>query len=197
MIRFSRIMKAYRPFIYLVWAACINSLLNSVLLFYSKNVSPHNLIFDLCEAVFLIWFYKNMGAFRRTKPFFYVFIFVFAGISLGEGIWGDYLGNTFHSWFRIFYSFLIVLLSINSINRIILKEKDVFRNSAFLINIGTFVYFTYKGTIEIFWLYGLDINEDFIRDVYMILLYINLFCNMIYSLAILWMRRQQPVTLQF
>jgi hypothetical protein len=95
------------------------------------------------------------------------------------------------------YSLSVVLLSIHSINGILFKEREILKNPAFLICLGIVVFFTYKVVIEMFWIYGLRESRNFRLNVYIILVYINLICNLIYALAILWMRRKQAFTLQF
>src|SRR5436309_973818 len=81
------IMKAYRPFIYLVWAGCINSFLTLLLPMYSRQPFFENLLYDLCQAILLTWFYRNIGAFRKTKILFYGLIIIFIGLFIGESIW--------------------------------------------------------------------------------------------------------------
>lgn len=195
-IRFPRITKAYHPFIYLIWAGCINSLFSSILSLYKHRPFSGNLLYDLCEAVFLIWFYRNIGVFQKIKVFFYGFIIVFICLFIGQSIWGGSL-DYIHAYFTTFYSFCIVLLSINCINTLIFKEREIIKNASFLISIGTLVFYTYKGITELFWLFGLSLNLGFSEVLYTILLYLNLFCNLIYTLAIFRMRRKQPISLQY
>ncbi len=38
-----------------------------------------------------------------------------------------------------------------------------------------------------FWLYGLRFSKEFLMNVTTILIYINLFTNLVFALAVLWM----------
>ena len=61
----------------------------------------------------------------------------------------------------------------------------------FLISIGFIIYFTYEILVEAFSLYGLNNSLEFQKNVYMILTYLNLFVNLLYALAILWIPRKR------
>lgn len=91
---------------------------------------------------------------------------------------------------------LIVLMSINMINRMLVDgKKKLIQNPLFLILIGFIVFFTYKALIEIFWVYGLNASRDFRLEVYRIMAYINLAVNIIYAIAVLWMPRKREFML--
>lgn len=82
------------------------------------------------------------------------------------------------------------------INRIIITErKSLIRNPVFIICLAFIIYFTYKVLLEIFWLYGLNSSREFRVEVYNIFKYINLFANLIYALAILWIPRKREYML--
>jgi len=196
-IRFSKIRTTYYPFIYLVWLACVNESVSYFLIIYNNNNIVNGIIYDLCESLLLLWFFKNMGIFNRRKWMFYFFMTIFFGVWVFENFFSKRFGTAFNSYFSIAYSFSIVLLSINAINSLLFKEREIIKNPAFLICTAIVVFFTYKVVVEVFWLYGLRESSSFRTSVYVILLYINLLCNLIYALAILWMRKKEAFTLQF
>jgi hypothetical protein len=51
--------------------------------------------------------------------------------------------------------------------------------------------------VEIFWIYGLNNSAEFQTDVYSILHVINFICNLIYALAISWIRKQEFIRPSF
>src|SRR5665647_455347 len=123
-------------------------------------------------------------------------------VVLGNLILGKI--NFVSSWFRITYSFLIVLMGITGINKLMLLDinkpigmnsSNIFKNPVFLICIGSIVFFTFKLIVEIFWFYGLNASKDFRLDVYDILIYINLIVNLVYALAVLWIPAKQQYIL--
>src|SRR5205814_10510208 len=102
------------------------------------------------------------------------------------------------SYFRIFYSFLISIMSINIINQQLnFEKKNIVKNPIFLICIGFVIYFTYDVIVGLFWLYGLHMIMHFQLNVAIILVYINLFANLIYALAVLWMPLKHRFTLPY
>ena len=197
LIRFKHIRKEYYPFIYLLWIGCINETTSYFLIINHNNSIINGIIYGLCESLFLVWFFKNQGVFNKRKLLFYSFLGLFILIWVVESFLSKSFGSKFNSYFAVCYSLSVVLLSIHSINSLLFKEREILKNPAFLISLGFVVFFTYKVVVEIFWLYGFKESRSFRLNVYAILIYINLICNLIYALAILWMRKKQAFTLQF
>jgi hypothetical protein len=196
-MKYSRIGRLYYPFIYLVWLGCVNELLSYFLIKYQHSNIINATIYDLCESLLYLWFFKNLGVFDRRKSVLHCLTGLYIFLWIAESFYRNNFGTTFNSYFSIVYSFSIVLLSITAINQILFKEKEILKNPSFLICIGIVVFFIYKLVIEVFWLYGLNESVKFQNDVYVILLYVNFLCNLIFALAIIWMRKKQPFTLQF
>lgn len=194
--RFSNIGEVYHPFIYLIWIGCINETVSYFLIINHNNSILNSIIYGLCESLLLLWFYYNLGVFKRNI-FLYALVFLFVVIWFIESFLSKRFGSNFNSVFSIAYSLSVVLLGINSINKILLREREILKNPAFLICIGIVIFFTYKVVVEMFWLYGLRESKMFRINVLIILLFINLLCNLIYALAILWMKKKQAFTLQF
>jgi hypothetical protein len=88
-------------------------------------------------------------------------------------------------------------MSVTVINRFIFGNiHQILKNALFHIIIAFIAFFTYKTLIEIFWVYGLNASRDFRVAVYRIMTYINLFANIVYTLAVIWMPRKAEYTLQ-
>ena len=192
-----RLFSLLLPFIYLLWIGCINETTSYFLIINHNNSIINGIIYGLCESLFLVWFFKNQGVFNKRKLLFYSFLGLFILIWVVESFLSKSFGSKFNSYFAVCYSLSVVLLSIHSINSLLFKEREILKNPAFLISLGFVVFFTYKVVVEIFWLYGFKESRSFRLNVYAILIYINLICNLIYALAILWMRKKQAFTLQF
>ncbi|MEI9912224.1 MAG: hypothetical protein WDO71_22780 [Bacteroidota bacterium] len=96
--------------------------------------------------------------------------------------------RVYNSYFIIVHSIIIVLMSINLINRLLFSvSRSLGRNPVFLICMGMAVYFTYAVLVEAFWVYGLNQSPSFRLGIYEILSYINLFTNLFFGFASLWM----------
>ena len=194
LIRFRQIHKTYYLFLYFVWLACLNELLSYFLATTKHSTFLNNNIYVLFESLLIILFLK-----KRLSAMKYNIIFHILIVSI-IGAWGYenlILGKIFtvSSYFRVYYSFVLVLLSITTINKLLSTVRtNIFANSVFLICIGFILYFTIKILVEIFWLYGIY-NQNFQSLVYNIIIYINLFTNLIYALAILWMPKKQIFTM--
>ncbi len=197
LIKFSNIKKSYYPFIYVIWLASFNEVLSYFLIQNGKfNVLNSN-IYCLLESLLLLWFFRNIGNFKKYKnlPYLLGTIFIIAWVI--ENFFINSIDKDYTSWFILIYSFPVVLMSINAINLLLFKEKELLTNPLFLICIGFIVFFTYRIVVEVFWMYGLLASSNFAVRVYHILSFVNLLSNLIYALAILWMKKKHAFTLQF
>ena len=190
-VKFKKINPAYYPFIYCIWIGFLNEIIGYFLIYSGHSNAINNNIYVLAEALLITWQFKNWNLFHRFRGFFFALLVCFVLFWMGEIFFMKGIRYTI-SYFRIFYSFVVVLMSINIISGLLMKDRmNMLKNSTFLICAGFIIYFTYKVLIGIFWLYGLGVNSQFRMNVVWILIYINLFANLIYALAILWMPARQ------
>lgn len=199
-IRFKKIGEAFYPFLILVWLASLNEILSCVLMLLDHGTMVNNNIYVLAEALLFTWLFKKLGLFN-SRPSLFIILTVTLSITW---IWENFFyGSINHlsSWFRIIYSFLIVLMSISILNELIISDINkpleqtgsyLFKNPVLLICIGSIGYFTFKVLVEVFWLYGLSAGREFRIHVFHILMYVNLTANLIYALAILWVPPKRP-----
>ncbi|HEX2535497.1 MAG TPA: hypothetical protein VHK69_17255 [Chitinophagaceae bacterium] len=196
-VRFQKIQSTYYPFLYCIWLAGVNEVISSYLLLTGQYNIINSNIYNLAEALLVLWFFRRLGAFQRYR---FLFPF-FAGVFTTAWVWENFIyhdfGTAFNSYFNIIYSFPLVLLAINAINTYLIKERNLLKNPAFLICIGIIIFFTYRVLVEAFYVYGLNGSSSFSARVYDILSIINVLCNLIYALAVLWMQKKQVFTLQF
>src|SRR4030095_12883387 len=100
--------------------------------------------------------------------------------------------TTVNSFFRIIYSFLLVFLSIEQLNKLIWQSrKNLMFNSCFLICSGLLIYFSYKATIEVFFFIELKASIAFYTNIFAILVFLNFFVNLLFIWATLWIPRKQ------
>jgi hypothetical protein len=195
LIRFSKMDSRYHPFIFLVWIGCINEMLSFVLVHQGKFTIVNSNIYVLLESLLTCWFFKRMHIFKRAPWLFWITIFCLIFLWSVENLL-LYSVTHYSIYFRIFYSSLIVLLSIVLVNLFLLTEyQPVIRNGGFIICTGFITYFLFMVLVNSFWLYGLTGSKSFLLYVSKILVYVNLFTNLIYALAILWIPKKQPYLL--
>ncbi len=188
---------AYYPFIYLLWLGGFNEVLSKVLLSYGYPNIYNSNIYSLLEALLLLWFFHKTNVMDRIKLLYPFLITLFLATWAIENVFFGMLGKGFNSHFHIISALSIVLISINIINDILMKDREILTSSTFLLCIGFVIYFTYRILIEAFWLYGQDIGDAFKLKVFEIHTWINLLCNLIYALAVLWMQRRQAFSLRY
>lgn len=195
-VRFNQIRDIYKPFIYLIWIGCFNESLSTYLALNHHYTIINGAIYSLCESLLLLWFFRLVGAIR-SKAFLFSLAVIFVSIWIIENVFANQFGATFSNYSDITYSFCIVLLSIRAINNLLFTERVLLKNPTFLICIGLIIFFTYEIMERSFRIYGLKNSTAFQHNVQGILILVNLLSNLIYALAVLWMRKRQAFTMQF
>lgn len=195
LIRFTRIEQSFVPFVILVWLGLLNETISYILTHSGHSNAVNSNIYTLTESILLLWFFLLQGSFSANKRFFYVLTAIFIIAWVVEKFFLSDIWR-FSSYFTTFYSFCVVLLSIHTINRLIAGEpKYRAFNAVFLICVAFILFYTYTLLVEIFWIYGLNSGPEFRVQVYRILALINLFVNLLYAVAIIWIPRKQEYTL--
>jgi hypothetical protein len=196
-MRFRRIHPTYYPFIFLIWIGFLNEIISTILVFSGYyNIVNFN-IYNLVESLLITWQFYRWRLFDDNRRFYHAMLLTFSFSWLLDILFISGFSH-FNSYFRIFYSFAMILMSINMINRMLFKERINFlKNPVFLICSGFIIFFTLTVTTEAFYVYGLKLSHEFQSSVNHILVSANLFCNLIYALAILWMPRRQVFSLQY
>ena len=192
-IRFKKINPAYYPFIFLLWLGLLNEILNYTIVKITHSNAVNSNIYALLESLLITWQFYTWKLFSRHKSLYIFIICAFAGVWITENFIISAI-TSISSYFRIIYSFIIVLMSIAVINMLLVRErKFMITNPVFLLCITFIIYYTYNVLVETFWLYGL--SKEFRVKVHRIEEFINVFANIVYSLAIIWMPIKQRFTL--
>lgn len=194
--RFRVINPIFFPFLYLVWLGLFNEIISLIITQHQYSNAVNNNIFNLLEAVCIAWLFKKWGLFTRaTTPYLVIqTLFILSWVT--ENFFIATL-HSFDSYFIILHDFVIVFMSISMLNKLIISERGkLLMNPMFLICMSFIIYFTYSVLVDTFWMYGLDASRSFRLRVYDILAFINLFANLIYALAILWMPTKPRYTLR-
>ena len=185
LVRFRKVDPVYHPFLYLVWIAFFQELCSILICCAGySNVVLYN-AYSLAECVLLCW------QFRRWE-FIQNEVFYCALLGVCVCFWGiEWIVQPppgFLSYFIIFYSFVLVLLSINAINQLLFRDMiSLLRNPIFLLCICFILYFSFSALVESFWMAGLQRSKTFRLHVHALLCYINLLTNLIFAIAVLWM----------
>jgi hypothetical protein len=190
-IRIKSIVHSYRPFVYL----CILAVLNEVVSAYSieqyqTNVINSN-IYILLEFYLLLWLFRNWGLGQRRDLFYTIIGIGFTALWIADNFI-IHPFQQFNSIYRVCYAIALIFLSIDQVNFIIVREnRNLLKNASFLICIAILIFYSYKGTVEVFYLLEIKLSNTFYNNLFLILAVINLLANIIYAFAALWMPTKQ------
>ena len=184
--RISNIHKKYYPFVICLIMGLITELMIAVFFQHSSTAVVYN-IYVLLEFPLYCWLFYNWSPGRNNR----LVSFLLAGVAIVEWIvenihFGYIYGIS--SFYRIFYSFVLVLLAIHRINWLLVNEKKlVLYNASFLICSGIIIFYSYKILIEVFYLYA---PPEAGKQIFKINPYLNTFLNITYALAVLCIPRR-------
>ena len=183
-IRFKSIIPDYYPFIFIIWLGVFNETLSLVLIFTMGRNTVNSNIFVLLEYLLIVYqFYRwNDNGLKK-----YVIL-----AFLGLAVWSAdnlVLNSITHnnSLFRAFYSFLIVFFSIDQVNKLVIYERGpLFKNPMFIICITFLLYYGFKAFVESYNMFHLGLSKTLLRDLWIILYFVNGIANLLYAIAVLW-----------
>jgi len=196
-VRFKYIAARYRPFLYLIWAGCLNEIVSVYCAFRFHNNIASNVAYSLIESFLLLWLFQRLKLFGGKTWLLYSLALIFFCIWLFESFLANRFGSQFSVYFDVVYSFCVVLLSIRAINQLLTAETEILKNPTFLICIGFVIFFSYEIIERVFWIYGLENSLVFKQSVQAILFLTNFFTNLLFGLAVLWMKKKQGFIRQF
>jgi hypothetical protein len=182
-IKFRNTERSFYPFIFFIWIGVLNEIISYVISMRGSSTTFNNNLYILAEALLILWQFKEWDFFQNFKN---GFIILFIALII---VWFFDHSNKEHFSsinlnFRLFYSLMIVLMSIHINNRLIFTfSGNLLKSPVFLVCNAFTIYFTYKILVEVFWIYGLNTTKSFRIDVYIILTWINALTNILYSIA--------------
>lgn len=190
LIRFDKINITYRPFFILIWLGIANECVSAILIKYYRNNLVSSNIYSLAEAILIAYQFNKFKLFLKSKTLYRLLIFSFVTFWIVTNFFMGSL-TVFNSNFLILYSFVIVLMSVSLINTIIIYEtSNLLKNPEFILCICFIIFFAYSTITELTWKYGTDFSDKFKINVRNIFIGINLFNNILFTYAILCMRKK-------
>ncbi|MFT4024629.1 MAG: hypothetical protein QM664_12695, partial [Flavihumibacter sp.] len=158
---------------------------------------PTNNIYDLCEVLLWLWQFKNWGLFA-DRLWLYRLLLGFRIVSwILLVVFGIGMGAV-TSWSEVMGYFMIAVLAISNLNFIFARNRaDFSKSTNFIATIACIFFFCYKVCHQVFFIYGLDKDMQFVRNVYSIFLVINIIYNLLLAYGLLWTDRKQPYLLRY
>jgi hypothetical protein len=189
-IRFRSINIVFRPFVYLLWVGSFVELLTYVVGSIFKNSLMIGNVYVLIESIMLLWQFYAWNKYRSYRNKCLVFGIIFLVFWVVDNLVINDI-TRINSLFRVIYSFTIVLFSINQVNVVFSSErKNVLHNPAFLICMGLIFFFAFKAIFETIYVIGVKMSLDFYNTLMLLLTIVNLFVNIIYTIATLWIPKK-------
>ena len=187
LIRIKNTSNTFLPFFILLWIGTINEVLSMIAAYARSNTTASTNFYILFEAMLLLWQFYNWSLTKR-KTFYFAIAGVFLVLWLGE----YYLlpANAFLYWFWVSYAFTILMLAQHRMTFFILNKKDLYSNAAFWIIGCMILYFFLTILIQSIWHFGLHLNAGFRNNIFYIMVGTNVFINLLYAIAILWIPRK-------
>lgn len=145
-IRFNRMGNIYYPSFILLILGFVNEVISYILirgfkLHNSVTSNTYSLI-ECCLILYQLYVWQNS---KKGYKLFVVLINTCVGVWIVQYIFFLKL-NTFSSpYFMVFYAFIIVLLSINHINRIMMRSRDpLLKNPQIIICVAFITFYIYQ-----------------------------------------------------
>lgn len=148
-------------------------------------------IYILFELVLFLFQFKKWGLFKK-KLNFYVLIFLSMLVWLYTGIYISDIGIR-NTYFRLFYSFILVLIATDFVNKIAFERIKLMTDYRFIICIGFIIFYFYNIIIESFCLTKLGFSSQFIYNIFNIKSYLNAFVNLLYFVALVCIHKKMKL----
>ena len=186
LLRWRVISQRYYPLLILFSLALLVELVNRYAI-TSKNSGwiPVNNLYVLVESIliplqFVVWGHM----YRKLNAFYIIAGILVLGWIAEHLLLGDI--TRLHPYFRMFYSLLIVLLSINTINYLVIQEdRNLVRHPVFIICTGFIIFFTYQLVYEGIYNIVSDLKSIDTGKLNTAFSIINAVCNILYGIAFL------------
>lgn len=183
LLRFKLVKKGYLLLYLDILCGFLTEVISYILIRkHLPNAVPTN-IFVLFEWILLALQFRQWGFLAKKDRLFYVFLVFPIVVWIIENIAFRKIFE-FSPYFRILYSFLVVIMSVTKLNFDITHgNKNLFRNPIFIVCISFIVYFTYQIVYE--WAYQLSLmgRAGFTLDVSALFSYINALNNIALGIA--------------
>lgn len=186
----------YQPFyVYLIVSLVFEVFIKMIINLGYKSPLIAN-CYVLVEFPIFLWLFYNWSS--RSNKIYFIGLFL---MGLVIWIFDNLILNSIlqiNSYYRIYYSVVLILCSINQLNKIIFQDDIIlWKNAIFLISITSVVYYSYRVFIESLFLFQQEFSNDFFKGVYYIMIIVNFVSHLVYTLALLCIPAKQEFTLRY
>lgn len=191
LIRYRNTLQSYQPFFIIMWLGLLNHSTSVLLNATIRSNAVNSNIYVLLETLLYLLLFYCWGAFKKRTGIYWSLSVAVLCLWITDNLLWHTLTTT-NSFFRIIASFILIFLSISQFNELIVSaRKNLLLNARFLICTGIIIYFSYKATIEVFFFIRLKASDHFYTSIFIILIFVNLFVNLLFAWASLWVPKKQ------
>ncbi len=186
-LKFRQTDAAYYPILILLTLGLSNEMLSSFLIYNGYSNAVNTNIFLLLEVLLILWQFKRWGLYDE-----YLFLVKYIVTALMLCWFFVYRKPEhlfqFFPLFRYVASGLIVIMSMLMIIKLTFTyNSKLLRCSMFLICTSFCIYYSIAVLVEVFLQIDAEISGEFKDAVFRSGSVVNVVCNMIYLIAVLWM----------
>lgn len=196
-VNFKKENASFLPFKILLMIGVFNEALSWYYMLVLKNNLVIGNIYVLIESLFLVWQLSLWSKWKNSQirniylAFFLITIWIVDNLIVHNI-------TTVNSLFRVFYSLVIVFLSIEQINFVFVTERNsIITNARFLLSGAFVIFYTYKAVFEVFYMINVKMSDGFYNSLFQVLILINLFTNLIFAFSVSCIPKKQKFTLPF
>ena len=187
-IRFKRLGKTYLPFFIILVIGFLAEVASIIFTDVFKNNAPVIKVYSLLECCLVLYqlqLWRNLKTDRQLFIFLYSICITF---WIVENIAFSNI-NTFSPYFRVFYAFILVLLSINQINSMMFNHDGaLLKNPRFILCLSFTIIFLYQIILEASYFIGSD-KSVVANKIIIGFDYINFMINLLFAVAIYFINR--------
>jgi hypothetical protein len=184
LIRSRQISRLYRPFLFLIIAAVIADVTGRITIELIRSNYLVINIYSIIECLLIIAQFYYWRYHSRTKRWYPYFAVLCLGIWIWENLIFRNPNQDVGNIFRISEAFILIILSVNEINYLLINDnKNLLKSARFLICAGFLIYFIYQILLEGAIYISTKQQSGITSKIIQVSSYINALVNIIYGIA--------------
>lgn len=186
----------FLPFAVYAYLAVIGDIMLKLVIASGQHSAVYANFYVLVEFPVFLWMYYTWSSRKNLLLFISLFItgvlvwvydhFIFSSITITTSV------------YRIYYSLVLIFCSINQTNKILFSDHgSLWKNTIFLVSTVSIVYYSFRVFIESLFYFQAEMSNDFMKAVFFIMMLVNFFAHLIYTLAVLCIPARREFTLRY
>ncbi len=195
-IRRKNIDQLFLPFAVFICVAFLGQMIIELVIASGQHSAVYANCYVLVEFPVFLWMFYRWSSHKNALLFVTLFVlglfiwvydnFIFSSITITTSI------------YRIYYSLVLILCSINQTNKILFSDHgSLWKNAIFMVSSISIVYYSFRVFIESMFFFQAEMSNEFMRQVFLIMIIVNFFAHLIYTLAILCIPARKEFTLRY